>query len=146
MKLRNQKSNRQNTKPPNGFSLLEVLIVMAIVGILTATTLPKFSGLITKTKETSVKAIAHSIELAIESHKSIYQSVPDAQSIETLLVALQTKGILTTPLQNPFTHEPFQAADTSGKIEVNCDTSNQSYTVKAYSKKNTTILLEINSP
>ena len=138
-----KKAIKQHHPSVNGFSLLEVLIVMAIVGILTATTLPKFTGLVTKTKESSVQTIAHSLELALESYRSIYQTLPDVQSIDALFEVLNTNGILTTDIKNPFTQSSFTDNDKDGKIEVESSSSTNQYTIKAYSKGNVSVLVEL---
>ena len=129
----------------NGYSLIEMVIVIAIMSILTATTLPKFVGMVNKTKETSIKAMAHSLELAIESYKSIYNAFPEADSIESLQNQLITAKIVTSHMENPFTNKPFSTSDSDGKIIISSSSENDTYHIQAYSKKNETVLVDIKS-
>lgn len=53
-----------------GFTLIELMIVVAIIGILAAIAIPKFADLVTRSKESSVKGSLGSIRSAV----SIYYS------------------------------------------------------------------------
>ncbi|MBL0058849.1 MAG: prepilin-type N-terminal cleavage/methylation domain-containing protein [Elusimicrobia bacterium] len=53
-----------------GFTLIELMLVVAIIGLLAAIAIPKFAGLIIKSKEASVKGKLGSLRSAI----SIYYS------------------------------------------------------------------------
>ncbi len=53
-----------------GFTLIELMIVVAIIGILAAIAIPKFADLVTKSKESAVKGSLGSLRSAI----SIYYS------------------------------------------------------------------------
>ncbi|MBI4395841.1 MAG: prepilin-type N-terminal cleavage/methylation domain-containing protein [Elusimicrobia bacterium] len=71
-----------------GFTLIELMIVVAIIGILAAIAIPKFADLVTKSKESAVKGSLGSIRSAV----SIYYSDTEGifPSSNSLAVALTT--------------------------------------------------------
>lgn len=54
-------------KKEGGFTLIELIIVIAILGILAMVLLPKFTGFTKKAKETTIQAEATTIKKAIEA-------------------------------------------------------------------------------
>jgi prepilin-type N-terminal cleavage/methylation domain-containing protein len=62
-----KKSMRKSTK---GFTLIELMIVVAIIGILAAIAIPKFADLVTKSKESATKGQLGTVRSAV----SIYYS------------------------------------------------------------------------
>ena len=70
-----------------GFTLIELMIVVAIIGILAAIAIPKFADLVTKSKESAVKGSLGSIRSAI----SIYYS--DTEGIFPTLSTTTNDGV-----------------------------------------------------
>ena len=101
-----------------GFTLIEVLITLMIMGILVSTLMPNFAKIQSKAKEVSVKNIGHQLQLAIEGYylsEGIYPSLENA-GIEELGNELIKTGELKEFPKNPFTNMPYKNQDTSGQI------------------------------
>ncbi|MFN0116967.1 MAG: type IV pilin protein [Elusimicrobiota bacterium] len=64
-----------------GFTLIELMIVVAIIGILAAVAIPRFADLVTKSKEASVKGTLGALRSAI----SIYYGDQEGQYPNALL-------------------------------------------------------------
>ena len=71
-------------KKLKGFTLIELMIVVAIIGILAAVAIPKFADLVTKSKEASVKGTLGSVRSAV----SIYYGDQDGTYPGNLFDAL----------------------------------------------------------
>ena len=71
-----------------GFTLIELMIVVAIIGILAAVAIPKFADLVSKSKEASVKGTLGSLRSAI----SIYYGDTEGNYPGNLFSALTTNN------------------------------------------------------
>lgn len=63
-----------------GFTLIELMIVVAIIGILAAVAIPKFADLVTKSKEAGVKGNIGSVRSAISIYYGDNEGVIDPDS------------------------------------------------------------------
>ena len=81
-----------------GFTLIELMIVVIIIGILAAIALPNFVTLQNRAKEGSTKSNMHTVQLAAEDYgvqnQGVYAGTMDATHVSDLLPAA---------LKNPFT-------------------------------------------
>jgi type IV pilus assembly protein PilE len=65
MKTRGRRSSR-------GFTLIEVMIVVAIIGILAAIAIPQYTQYIYRTKRTEALTMLGTIKIAQETHRAMY--------------------------------------------------------------------------
>ncbi len=54
-----------------GFTLIELMVVVVIIGILAAIALPNFFSIQDRAKETEIKSNVHAIQLAVEGYKTL---------------------------------------------------------------------------
>jgi prepilin-type N-terminal cleavage/methylation domain-containing protein len=91
-----------------GFTLIELMIVVAIIGILAAIAVPKFAQLVTKSKEGATKGSAGGIRSAL----SVYYSDMEGQ-YPTTLYSLTLNGKYMYMQEIPYTRLPYYHPDTS---------------------------------
>jgi prepilin-type N-terminal cleavage/methylation domain-containing protein len=105
-----------------GFTLIELMIVVVIIGILAAVGIPNFMRMTSNAKEASVKENGHTVQLAAEDWSvqcgGLYPSDVTAVNPTTGLTIIDMLPA-SSNLTNPFTHalsEPVDgAAATAGQ-------------------------------
>ena len=81
-----------------GFTLIELMIVMAIIGVLAVIAVPSFTAAIKHAREAVLKEDLHVLRAAIDSYTMDKQKAP--QSLDDLV----QEGYLKTIPEDPMTH------------------------------------------
>jgi general secretion pathway protein G len=88
---------RRSTQKDAGFTLLELMIVMAIIGVLSTLAIPSFIGAIKSAREAVLREDLHVLRTAIDSYTEDKQKAP--QSLDDLI----QDGYLKTVPEDPMT-------------------------------------------
>jgi len=127
-----------------GFSLIELLLALAIMGLIGAVLIPNYGNVQTKTKNAAVKQVVQSLQTSLESYTASLGHYPlENVGIETLATTLKANGDLKQTPINPFTGTQYTDTDPSGKIDYSI--SNGVYTLKAMGEGNSSELIRLSN-
>ena len=87
---------RANYKKDAGFTLVELMIVLAIIGVLLTVAIPSFIGAVHQAREAVLKEDLHTMRSAIDSYTADKQKAP--QSLEDLVNDGYLKEIPIDPM------------------------------------------------
>lgn len=119
-----------------GFTLVEMMIVLLIIGILTSFSFPSFSKIQLKAKETALKQLCHTVQLALESYYMDKGLYPSAETFSDLQEQLLSSRSLDNSLINPFTGSLFSQDDSSGRVLYQYHAKLGRYTLEGYGYQN----------
>ena len=91
----------QKLRSPKGFTLVELIVVIMIIGILAATLLPKVMGAPAKARDAGRQADLNALSTALEMHFADNEAYPIIAADDVVGAALVTDGYLKSSLKDP---------------------------------------------
>jgi len=104
----------QARRTHDGFSLIELMLVVMIIGILAAIAIPNYFAMTTRAKESQVKANAHACQLAVEQDAILNNGFYPA----AIVAGMFPSGVLP---ENPFTSAPIAIGALGGASAGDCN-------------------------
>jgi type II secretion system protein G len=120
-----------------GFTLVEILVVIAIIGLLSYFLVPRLLGTQDRAKDAAVKAVMHSVQISIESYNIENDTYPVANNISLRNLCenyLMPAGYIGAIPKNPFTGSEYAETDSAGKIIYNFDMNTGAYSLAGYNR------------
>lgn len=108
-------SERLNSKRSSGFTLIELIIVMAVIAILASIAIPRYLASVKSAKEAVLKEDLHVMRDAIDSYTMDKGKAP--QSLDDLVQAGYLKAIPTDPMTHSNETWVTQTDDTLESID-----------------------------
>ena len=136
-------------RPQKGFTLIELMIVLVVIGILAAIAIPNFLLMQNRAREAATKSNMHTVQVGAEdygvSHDSQYATVMDATHIADVLPQNFVNPFdYTAGSGNAWENRAMMGADPTTKpgITSYCDSAAANiYNIKGYGKTATLLVV-----
>ncbi|TXR51518.1 type IV pilin protein [Reinekea thalattae] len=117
LQIKAPKTKTLESKPQHGFSLIELVIVVAIVGLLVAAAIPSYQSYIAKSHRLEAKSALISFAQQMERHFTENSSYCDAGSDPSSLCGSDAVGDVGAP-QYFYQQVPFGAIEPAYQLEI----------------------------
>ncbi len=94
--MRQRTTNRRRRGGESGFTLIELMVVMAVIGLLAAIAIPSYVHTIKRAREAVLKEDLHTLHTAIDSYTVDKEKAP--QSLDDLVQAGYLKTVPIDPM------------------------------------------------
>jgi type II secretion system protein G len=135
-------------KKKSGFTLMEMLIVIGIIGLLSMFLVPNLLGAQDRAKDAAVKAVMHTAQLAVEAYQMENDVYPMGKNIPLESLAknyLIQGGYLAAVPKNPFTGKEYTDSDAAGKIIYGYEDTTGKYTLTGYKRNGFSKVLDLSN-
>ncbi len=113
---------RMNIRKNKGFTLVELLVVISIIGILATLVLLQLGSARAKARDTQRIATVNQVRTAIEMMLNDTNTIPDAGTFDATCTALKTAGYMSScPAAGTLSGMTYGANTTTVKYQVAAD-------------------------